>query len=82
LLLETLEERMLLANVFWNVDASGSWDVASNWSTGTVPGAADDVFLDRPAGDFTITHGAGDFAVNSVHASKNALVIATSNHSS
>jgi hypothetical protein len=30
LLLETLEERVLLANVFWNVDANGSWDVANN----------------------------------------------------
>src|SRR5437870_2351571 len=30
LFLEPLEERVLLANIFWNVDASGSWDVAGN----------------------------------------------------
>jgi len=28
---ERLEDRLALANVFWNVDADGFWDVASNW---------------------------------------------------
>jgi RHS repeat-associated protein len=76
LMIEPLEERMMLANVYWNVDANGSWDVADNWSTGAVPGAADDVFLDRPAGNFTISHSAGNFAVNSIHASTDGLVVA------
>jgi hypothetical protein len=31
LFLEPLEDRLVLANVFWNVDADGFWDVASNW---------------------------------------------------
>ena len=75
LMLEPLEERVLLSTVVWNVDANGSWDVPGNWSTGAVPGAGDDVFLDRPAGNFTITHAAGDIAVNSIHASRNGLVI-------
>ncbi|MCP3936224.1 MAG: hypothetical protein GY708_12730, partial [Actinomycetia bacterium] len=25
--------------VFWDINASGNWNTASNWSTGTVPGA-------------------------------------------
>lgn len=74
-LLEILEERLAPANVFWNVDANGFWDDPGNWSTGAVPGAADDVYLDRPAGNFTITHATGDFAVNSIHASGDALVV-------
>jgi RHS repeat-associated protein len=76
LILETLEERVLPAPVFWNVDANGSWDLPGNWSSGAVPGAADDVFLDRPAGAFTITHAAGDITVNSIHASRDALTVA------
>jgi hypothetical protein len=73
---ELLEERLAPAIVSWNVDADGLWSVAGNWSTGTVPGAADDVYLDRPAGKFTITHDAGDFAVKSIHAATDALVVA------
>jgi RHS repeat-associated protein len=76
LTVELLEERLAPAVVSWNVDANGLWNVAGNWSTGAVPGAADDVYLDRPAGKFTITHDAGDFAVHSIHASNDALVVA------
>ena len=28
---DTLEPRLLLSNVFWNTDQSGSWDTAGNW---------------------------------------------------
>src|SRR5262245_51460220 len=59
--LEYLEDRILLSNIFWNVDANGSWDVPGNWKdeagVSRLPAAGDDVFLDRAAGPFTITHG-------------------------
>lgn len=35
--------------VTWISATSGSWTTGSNWSTGVVPGAADDVILDVPA---------------------------------
>src|SRR5262245_19380634 len=56
---ERLENRLVLANIFWNVDADGFWDVPSNWkdesNVARVPGLNDDVFLDRGAGTFTVT---------------------------
>src|SRR5688572_19693804 len=66
--IEQLEERLTPAQVLWNIDASGFWDVGTNWSTGVVPGSADDVIIDRPAGNFTVTHraGQGDHSVRSI----------------
>lgn len=52
---ERLEERYLLTAVSWNIDGNGFWDVASNWSTGLVPGAGDDVTIDRGAANPIIT---------------------------
>jgi RHS repeat-associated protein len=37
------------------VDSNGFWDVPGNWDTGKVPGSGDDVVIDRPAGNFTVT---------------------------
>jgi hypothetical protein len=58
--IEWLEDRVLPAQVFWNVDADGFWNVAANWrddqGVSRVPGAGDDVVIDRPAGDFTVTY--------------------------
>ena len=31
-----------MAEMFWTLDGSGNWTVATVWSTETVPGAADD----------------------------------------
>ena len=49
--LEVLEDRVLPATVFWNVDADGFWDVAANWrddqGVSRLPGAEDDVVIDR-----------------------------------
>jgi hypothetical protein len=45
---EVLEPRRLLAAISWVSTTSGSWDVASNWSTDAVPGAGDDVVIDVP----------------------------------
>jgi hypothetical protein len=52
--LERLERLVLLANVTWVSTQSGFWDVASNWSTGAVPGAGDDVTINQP-GNITVT---------------------------
>ena len=38
------------ATVSWNTDSNGYWDVASNWSSGSVPGADDDVVTSPPRG--------------------------------
>ncbi len=42
---ETFENRQLLSTVDWISSTSGSWDVASNWSTDAVPGTGDDVVI-------------------------------------
>ena len=34
-----------MSSIFWNVTTSGDWDVASNWTPETVPGAGDDAVL-------------------------------------
>lgn len=48
LALESLERRQLLAAIQWNSDESGFWDDPANWSPQQVPGAGDDVTIDRP----------------------------------
>ncbi len=65
LLVERLEQRLAPAQVSWAVDADGFWDVATNWSTGTVPGPTDDVVIDR-ATPVTVTHRTGSDTVRSV----------------
>jgi hypothetical protein len=62
--LEGLEDRTVPSTVTW-VSGNGDWDVASNWSTGTVPSAADDVDINVPG--ITITHAAATaHSVNSL----------------
>src|SRR5262245_37316536 len=68
LVCEALEDRILPAQIFWNVDADGFWNVAGNWrddqGVSRLPEANDDVIIDRPGGDFTVTFRD---AVSSVH---------------
>src|SRR5207253_1704917 len=52
-----LEDRTLPSTVTWINPGSGDWNTASNWSSGAVPGAADDVVINVPG--ITVTHGAG-----------------------
>jgi hypothetical protein len=42
------------ANVEWISSSSGNWSVATNWSTGIVPGPDDHVIIDRN-GTYTVT---------------------------
>jgi hypothetical protein len=57
--LEPLEDRWLPAQVFWVNPAGGDWNEPSNWSTGMLPGPADDVSIDVPSAEVTITHSTG-----------------------
>jgi hypothetical protein len=41
--------------VRWIHDGDGWWDEPAKWSTGAVPGADDDVIIDRPGGVVTVT---------------------------
>jgi hypothetical protein len=61
--LEPVEGRVLLAHVSWIGTRSGDWDTASNWSTRKVPGAGDDVTINKPG--ITVTHSLSDS--DSVH---------------
>ncbi len=62
--LTLLEERTLMATVSWINPSGGDWDVPANWSTGQLPGLADDVVINMPG--ITISHGSGTDAVNSL----------------
>ncbi len=54
--MELLEDRVQPSTVTWINPAGGDWDTASNWSSGTVPGPADDAVIDMVANNFTVTH--------------------------
>jgi len=57
----------------WINPLGGSWDVASNWSTGAVPGPGDDAVL-HLAGDVTVYLAEGTASVHSLQV-YNALVL-------
>ena len=57
--LESLEDRALPATINWMNAGSGNFDTAANWSTGSVPGAGDDVVINT-ASSATITVKMGD----------------------
>ena len=61
----------------WNVDASGAWETASNWTDNLVPAAGDVVVIDRPAGNFVVTIGASTAAVASLLAKESLNVFST-----
>lgn len=52
--------------VFWLSPTDGLWEDPFNWSTGTVPGMNDDVFIESIPGDVTITHGSSVSAIRSL----------------
>jgi hypothetical protein len=65
LLLEQLEDRTLPSTAVTWIAGNGDWDTATNWSSGAVPGATDDV--DINVGGVTITHNAATaHSVNSL----------------
>lgn len=54
--------------VYWNTDASGAWMTGTNWTTGVVPGLADDVVIDRAGArpTVTFTYNQSNYGVNSI----------------
>ncbi len=62
---EHLEDRRLLATISWINTDSGSWSNPANWSSGVLPGPADDVVIDVPA-SITITHSSGSDTIQSL----------------
>src|SRR5262245_40545284 len=74
--LERLEDRTVPSAATW-IAGNGDWDVASNWSTGAVPGAGDDV--DINVSGITITHNAATaHSVNSLKLESGTLTGADS----
>lgn len=60
---EILEDRTVPSTLTWVGGASGDWDNPVNWSSGKVPGAADDVVINTA--NATITHKYG--SIESIH---------------
>jgi hypothetical protein len=75
---EVLEDRLVPAAVSWVGGASGSWALAGNWSTGTLPGAGDDVAINGPV---TVTHAAGSDTIHSLSLGLGAMLQVTGNSS-
>ena len=64
---EFLEERRLLATVYWTSSSSGDWNTAGDWSTGKVPGSGDDVVINPVSGATpTVTISSGNQSVHSI----------------
>jgi hypothetical protein len=57
-----------LATVLWNSPGGGIWENPANWSTGSLPGPADDVVLDVNALDpgATLTHSSDATSIHSL----------------
>jgi hypothetical protein len=73
---EQLEHRLALATVSWVGGASGNWAMGSNWSTGALPDAGDDVVI---AGTVTVTHAVGSDTVNTISVGSGATLQVTGN---
>jgi hypothetical protein len=75
--MDELEGRTLPNSVSWMAGTSGFWDVGSNWSTGTVPGANDDVVINQAAA-LTVTLRGGGFTVHSLQSTNDIALTAGS----
>src|SRR5260370_28435497 len=71
--LETLEARCMLAAVSWIGGVDNSWETASNWSSGIVPGNNDDVPIDIPRDNVVIQVAATE-SVNSLQCDESLVV--------
>lgn len=52
-----MPHQLFAADATWIGPSGGSWSVAANWSTGTVPGVPDNVVIDGTASNKTVTTG-------------------------
>jgi hypothetical protein len=64
--LEALEDRALPSTVTWINPAGGAWETASNWSTGGLPGPADDVVISNLNSNVVITHASDTTSIHSL----------------
>jgi hypothetical protein len=72
---EALEDRLAPANVQWTGNAGNlSWTSGANWSTGVVPGSADDVTINIAVSG-PITIASGSQSVNSLTDATAALTL-------
>jgi hypothetical protein len=62
--LESLEDRTVPSTVTWISNASGDWADGTNWSSGSQPGATDDVVIN--VSGVTVTHSSGNDSVHSL----------------
>src|SRR5947209_3088691 len=77
--LEALEDRMAPAVTNWINPAGGAWETASNWSTGALPGPADDVVISGLSAGATISHGSDNTSIHKLTtALSNPAVLAVS----
>ncbi len=76
--LEAMEPRVLLSVISWISDSSGNWSDPANWrdtqGINRVPGPGDDVVIDRPSADPTVTYDGGTTSINSL-TSQDPLVL-------
>ncbi|HEV3080665.1 MAG TPA: hypothetical protein VGY66_12835, partial [Gemmataceae bacterium] len=52
--------------VYWTNPAGGDWNTASNWSTGAVPIAPDNVYIGIAGSTFAVTLSSGNDAITSL----------------
>jgi hypothetical protein len=64
--LEELETRTAPATVTWTNAAGGTWETASNWSTGALPGPADDVVISGLNFGAVVTHASDNTSIHSL----------------
>jgi hypothetical protein len=64
--LEELETRTLPATITWMNLAGGSWETASNWSSGALPGPADDVIISSLNSGAVVTHASDNTSIHSL----------------
>ncbi|MCI5066313.1 hypothetical protein MRY87_11375, partial [bacterium] len=64
------------ATVVWDSDQSGDWSDGSKWDTGAPPQPGDDVVIDRPNVDLTVTISGGIQEVRVLDCQESLHVIA------
>jgi hypothetical protein len=74
LLVEVLERRIQPSTVTWTGAGGGDWATASNWSTGKLPGATDNVVIPALGSGAAIMHSTGDDTVASITSSTNLVL--------
>ena len=66
-----------MSTIHWGGAVSGDWATATDWSTGTIPGSGDDVFID-PSGTYTVTIDDAE-AANSLTVNDTGATVADNN---